>query len=1195
MIQRANLFNNDEGDGFIRELNSDIEQLNSLINVYNSSSLANRAEELLQVHQQLLKLDANIGGLGLLVAISGGSLRYDQFYKGISGQIQDEFRALGCPGISSEQINQWDIENSRSDVSIPSALLFEKETQPGFLSNVFGGETSTEIKQATRLLQEINPKIIKDNTQENYNQLTNLKQSIRALFASETISTSDKTELSNLIAKINGRLANIIENNPQLKSKVYPPDSFNLAQQISNLSYQDAQALTRILENPRNFNADNFHKDFDPILPALTDYTIRFLGGENAKNYLITNNETGQQQVLKISPNKGNSRHTYERLKTTDARNGITDVPASHSSVMTDYMYTLELTEFCSKGDVLSHGIKVQDKINLIEKVIAGEQLEGEQASALERLYNEFSISDAISPENNQTILAQLKELQLLNTVNIYSQMTNVLLDFQANNAFFPDMKPTNFLVNEFEQVVIADTKSFVDTVDGIVNRDVIGKKAFLLYTPGFLSPQFEEDNTFSADKEHAYLMGLSLYCYITGIDIKKVPKNSADHPNFIDLSQEVFKSEKGQQFKTLIEGLTRADPEQRLGMEQAKQALHSIAHEIKIQKSPFKSKTEAYFYALHNLMEIGKTSDNPDVVQAIKEMKILIENHEQDPLKAADILNSLANKLENEDHQKLLGNIATAIQNSEYKQTAQEKYENPLARRLESEMQIALLKNPTDAMMSSVGHVSKALLNVFEQMEKQEYTDELTKFVSNLTSGKEQTGFGSQPEPMTLEQVKEILQKNDPKDLNQILFIQFLFAQKEMRQLPEAILPPNPNMPSGKLLELIKEYNDGEYKDSPQDFFNSFDADKLKFISDNRMYSSKLFTADPTRGRQGPLAKEFSSQMGVMLHGQNQEGLDVDRSRWTPDSKYQGANLDSPFTRDLIENDAVYAAGPSGMTSLFMGIMENYGNFPTIEEKQNYFAAVSAYMVSGGLHSLHEVLAPAQFALDLIPGYKVTPPSQHSRADPPNFHQFYQQQMDLDPQFKERYDQGWDNVMEAYARQANEFVHAPISDVSIVQQKVSDAGKPIETSPYKEKSEEQIQAILESKSTLKPVNFDAQLTSERVNKNRDAKELQINTWLMKINIYALKGDEAKLQDSIDSLLKTVCKTRTNIFKSYSTSTTSAEKLIENICASPKLKEVFGIMGSTPAEIKKEVKARMEAAYNNEAIATPDFSPRPGS
>ncbi|MCW8469962.1 hypothetical protein OQJ19_04730 [Fluoribacter gormanii] len=1193
MIKKAQLFKKEyEDETYIDHINSDIEKLNRLIDIYNVAPHGQKAEALLQVRQQLLKIDANVGG-ELAVVIVATNFPYTKFYQELTKEIRDELTVLGCPGFSAKQINQWDIENCKKSESIPSAVLFEKENQPDFLAQVFGAQTSTAIVKTTRLLKEIDPRIVSENTTENYYQLSRLKQSIRELIASETISTTDRATLIDLIARVNNRLSNIVENNSQLRSKVYPPQDTNLAQNIDNLTYETAQKIATILSHPEEFDADTFHQKFDPVLPGLEKYQIKFLGGENAQNYLLTDNETGQRQVLKITPNKGNYRKAYERLKETAVSDGLAEVYASQQAIQKrsgGYMYSLELTEFCAKGDVLSHGMKVQAKIALIEKDIAGTIEEADQIE-LQKLYDEFTENDELSVEQKQQILAQLKETQILNTVNIYSQMTDIFLNFQANNSFFPDAKPTNFLVTEFDQVLIADTKSFLNTENGNVDPRKIHQEGYLQYTLGFRSLQFEHGDhgeLFSAEKEHSYLMGLSLYCYMTGTDLNQIPKEAKDHPDFLNFDGEVFQSPKGQKLKALIQGLTHHDADQRLSMQQAKDALHAIAHDIKVEKSPFKSKTEAYFFALYNLMELAKTSNDEHIEQAIKEMKILIENHEQDPRKAATILTSLASQLEDEGQQTLLRDIASTIQTSAYQQTLQEKYDSPLARRFESEMQIALLKSPTDKMMESVGHVSQALLNVFEQMEQQGYRDILEEFAEHLTSGQEQTGFGSQPESISLDQVRQILQRNDPNELNQIMFIQFLFAQKWMRQLPESILPPNKNKPTGKMLELVKEYNNGEYRDNPQAFFNEFDGMKLKFISDIQMYGSELFTADPTRGRQGSLPRTFSSQMGLMRLGQNQEGLDVDRSSWTPDVKYQEANLDSPFTRDLIENDAVYAAGPSGMTSLFMGIMENYGNFTSVEAKQNYLSAVSAYMVSGGLHSLHEVLGPAQYALDLIPGYQVSPPSKDEVANPPNFHQFYQQQMNLDPQFEERYQRGWEKMMVAYAKQKDQFVHAPVASMSAVEQRVL-TSKPPEN-PYASLPEDKIRTMLQKKPELNPVPVQPDLVNKEEEKYKGSKESYIKQNLMKISVHYMKGDDQKLEEAINLLLKTVCKTRTNILQSYSTSTTSAINLANEICKDEQLRKVFGIQGDNPIDWKKELNAKMEAACNDETIVVPDFS-----
>ncbi|KTD67994.1 serine/threonine-protein kinase [Legionella steelei] len=1191
MLEKAKLFIKEyDDDTYIDNINRDIEKLNRLIDIYNTVPTA---EALLQVHQQLLKMDANIGRDIATLAIAG-SFRYVPFYQDLSQKIQKELSDLGCPGFSTRQMNQWDIEQCKTNESIPSALLFEKETKPEFFGRIFGAQTSPAIAKATRLLKEINSRIIGEDSEKNYYQLTTLKQSLRELIASETISIEDRATLNNLIAKINNRLFTIVENNPQLRSKVYPSQAASLAQNIDNLSYENLQKITDILSTPAEFNAEVFHDEFDSVIPGLEKYNIKFLGGENAKNYLLTDMETGQRQVLKITPHKGNSRKAYEHIKLTDVKDSITEVYASQQAIQGKhggYICSLEVTEFCPKGDVLSHGLKMHAKIALIAKDLAG-GIEATEQDELQKLYAEFTDNHEVSLEEKQRILAQLRETQFLNAANIYGQMTDIFLRFQANHKFFPDAKPTNFLVNEFDQVFIADTKSFLNTENGLVDPNKIqNEDNYILYTPGFQSPQFEGVEPFSAEKEHSYLMGLSLYCYITGTELSEFPRESKDHPTFMKFDAEVFQSPKGKKFQELIQGLTEPDADRRLNIQQAKDALQAImARDIKVEDAPFKSKTEAYFFALHNLIELAKTTDNAHIKQAIKEMKILIENHEQNPKKAVHILTSLAAKLENGEQQALLCNIASAIEHSTYEQTPREKYENPLARRFESEMQIALLKSPTDKMMVSVGHVSQAILNVFKQLEEQGFSDILEEFAQKLTSGQEQTGFGSQPEEITIDRVKEILQGNDPKNLNQIMFIHFLFAQKYMRMLPESILPPNRNEPTGKMLELIKEYNDGEYRNNPKAFFDNFDMMKLKFISDHKIYGSQLFTADPSRGREGPLPQTFSSQMGVMLLGQNQEGLDVDRSSWTPDSKYQGVNLDAPFARDLFENDAVYAAGPSGMTSLFMGIMENYGNFTRVDAKQNYLAAVSAYMVSGGLHSLHEVLGPAQYALDLIPGYQVSPPTPAAIAAPPNFHQFYQQQMKLDPQFEDRYQQGWEKVMAAYAQQKDQFVHAPIANISLFEQRVL-MSKGSE-GPYANLSENEVRAILQQNPELMPANIQLDLTSVDTTKHRETKEHYIKQSLMKINVHYLRGDEQKLEEAISLLFKTVCMTRTNLFKSYSTSTTSAENLVNLISQDEGLRKVFGIHGANPIDWEKEIKTRMEAVCNDESVIAPDFSQR---
>ncbi|KTD38435.1 hypothetical protein [Legionella oakridgensis] len=1002
MLNKLDTLSNPQHSQDIEDINLKIAQINALIDNYNRADIHKKPELLIEIQQAHRLLDVSIRIMTFIEAGDDSEVEYiNKLHQTFIDAMKNEFRALGAPSFQDAAINAWEIEHIKSDAPIPSPTHFAKMTRPGFWARLSGASTSTAATTVIRLLGDINQSSIKENTKENYQKLTEIKRSIRDLLANEQISASDEEHLRQIITTINGRIFDILENNPVLKREIIPPHPL-IANQLAAAGHDILLELTEYLAKTGEFDAEEFHRKFDDKFPGLEAYTIRYLGGGNSQNYLLEDPISQETYVLKITPTLGNNRQTSERLRHTEVGHNMARVYASREQLRSDDMYrvfSLELTEFCAQGDVLAYGIKMD------------------------------------TPEK-----------KIASAWSIYDQMADILLHFGANNALFPDMKPTNFLITEDGKLMIADTKSFIDTTAGVFDRD--GEQfnrermqsQYYMYTPGFTPPELEEGESISkVDKHHAYLLGFSLYLYLTDQDISAIP--NPPNPDFFSFNHPIFQTPKGQQYQQLLTGLLNQDPEERFSLREAKQRLDVIQHGIKVEQSPFKSKTEAYFYAIHHLMGLQQKYSSPLLAKAIDDLKILLENHEQNPKIAAKLLTfvaeSLSERLEPQEMEDLQ-NIAHAISSSAYHQTLQEKHENPLARRFESQMQIELLQHPTTAMMTSVGKVSQGLLNVFAQMEEQGMQEELDAFAASLTSGKNQTGFGSQPEEIDYRRVKEILTANDPKDLNQILFIQFLFAQKYMRTLPESIQAPNKGMPTGTLRQIIVEYNDGEFKDNPAAFFDEMDVDKLRLISDVKIYGSALYTAESGRGRKGSLPEVQSSQMGVMLAGQSEEGLPVDPSSWTPDAKYQEANLDSIYVRDLIENDAVYAAGPSGMTSLFLNMMEMYGNLPDVHEKQHYFAAVSAYMVSGGLHSLHEVLGPAQYALDLIPGYAVTPPQKEAIAPPPNFHQFYQQQMDIDPEFRERYQQGWDKLMAAYAREQPLHVHRPIAAIdptSVVQQ----------------------------------------------------------------------------------------------------------------------------------------------------------------
>lgn len=971
-------------------INHRIRRLNHLINQYNSELVRNKPELLMEIYQSFETLDASLSSFFFMMEGTGIEHYYlIKIYEPAIENLKKEFKQYGVDFVKSS-ITAWDLENNSSQDQIPSVTRFILKTQPSLVNRMMGYSISPAITKAIRLLDALDQSSIKKDTVENYYNLVQIRDALRDVLAIEEVSSSDAQYLTSVISAMNRRIADILKKNPSIKALVFPSVEPSFSQSLANMSSNEVMKIISYLKANNDFDAKEFHTLFDSSLKGLEHFDICFLGGSNAKNYVLTDQINQEKFVLKIIPVMGNSRKTIERLKKTGVNHHLADVFVSRENlVVNDQRYSIEVTEFCSKGDLLSYGKKSK---NDKEKYAAA--------------------------------------------AHMYEQMSNILLSFQANNALFPDMKPANFLVNAEDQLVIADFKSFVDILldeqrNQIVSIPEINKTQYYLYTETMEPPEiYVSPHTSLLDKHHAYLMGYSLYLFLTG---KNTPPTK-EFKSFFDFDLPIFKTTIGKEYQTLIQGLLEKDPEKRLGIQEAKERILAIQYGIKLENSPFKSKTEAYCCAIDALSTLQKKYEDKLIGQSISEIKILLENHEKNPTSVAKILDKLIlhlNSTLKPEESTALQDLSYAIRHSAYQQTLKEKYENPLARRFESQMQIELLLNPTKLMMNSVGGVSKGLLQVIEQMENDEgLAKEIHLFAKALTSGKNQTGFGSQTEEIDLKTMKTILEDNKPSQLNQILFIHFLFAQKIMRVLPDTIQFPNPNKPTGKLLQIIEEFNDGQYKNKPEEFFKVMDYDKLRLISDVKIYGSSLYKAEENRGRKGSLENIYSSQMGLMLVGQTEDGLPKDQSSWTPDSKYQAANLDSIYVRDLIENDGVYASGPSGMTSLFLNIMELYGNFSDVKDKQNYLAAVSAYMVAGGLHSLHEVIGPAQYALELVPGYQVTPPDKNKMASPPNFHQFYQQQMDIDPEFKTIYDNGWDKMMTFYAKDQSQFIHAKIATI---------------------------------------------------------------------------------------------------------------------------------------------------------------------
>jgi hypothetical protein len=451
-----------------------------------------------------------------------------------------------------------------------------------------------------------------------------------------------------------------------------------------------------------------------------------------------------------------------------------------------------------------------------------------------------------------------------------------------------------------------------------------------------------------------------------------------------------------------------------------------------------FHSRPEAYTYAIWLLSKFEQRYPELKAIPAcIERVRVAFENHEQNVSGVCDFIRK-ANLPLNDGDTGLLNTLIADISNRKFEQNSKQKFENPLGRRAESELAIQWLLNPTPKMMEAVGRVSQEILKVITDLEKNDPDKLLDELLDSLDISEGPITCGGFQGVPNVARVKTVLQDNKRDMLAKIMHIHYKFAAKTVRQAP--IQHGVEREPVGKLAEIIREI----WKNRPlASFFKegiNQDNDKgityRSYIANVKMYDSPLYTAERGRGRFGPLKNKQSTQLGLMLTPV--KDLEYLLSAWNPDCKCQDANLQSNYVLDLIENDTVYVSGPSGMTSLLLGQMEILANFENLELKQHYLAAVAGYVVGGGFHSLHEVIGPAQYALELVPGYSVVVPNPKDKAPPPNYNLFFAQQAAIDPEFNVRRELAWKRHLNSFEKNyAPKFLEGFQKTVEILDKSV--------------------------------------------------------------------------------------------------------------------------------------------------------------
>jgi hypothetical protein len=99
-------------------------------------------------------------------------------------------------------------------------------------------------------------------------------------------------------------------------------------------------------------------------------------------------------------------------------------------------------------------------------------------------------------------------------------------------------------------------------------------------------------------------------------------------------------------------------------------------------------------------------------------------------------------------------------------------------------------------------------------------------------------------------------------------------------------------------------------------------------------------------------------------------------------------------------------------MTELLLSQALVFATLDNDAEYLNYLNAIVAYIVGCGLHSIHEVVAVANFALNLIPGYQVSSACDWALPPPPLYRCYFDIASACDPEFSSRVTAAWDGFL---------------------------------------------------------------------------------------------------------------------------------------------------------------------------------------
>lgn len=485
--------------------------------------------------------------------------------------------------------------------------------------------------------------------------------------------------------------------------------------------------------------------------------------------------------------------------------------------------------------------------------------------------------------------------------------------------------------------------------------------------------------------------------------------------------------------------------------------------------KKYFETLTEAKLELIYQLVDEPMVSESKD--KLIEAIKISIEQHD-DKSTLLYIIEQNSNSTDREFIQETIDAIKRSPLDIFSVKTINE---HATLGAVDSFFPSELLINPTQKMIETRDKVSRSILATLKHYRNSGFKNQgrdVLKYFEEFARGMIFESHNTYPgvfslaeinadladdekisigKKLTESQIMHVLDKTIKKlessntSNYQIMAVHTQVADWLIKRVPLKIQDNNYSLNNNPVYaRILQEYNNklgvnitiNEFMSMLRDPKTKFDQVR-SFVSDEMMYFSPLYQVEKSRGRGKADKSNLTTTLGVMRND------DLGMRQMLPQLENQTAWVDwtkcefepeSKIVNSMTSNETPFIASYSGTTSLLLSLMLS-GNATTLAEQQSYLCSIIGYVSGVGFHSIHEILAPAAYCIDILPknAYPVDVPRNPTNYHPPQYNNFYKIMEQSDPELAERRKAAWSQLTDWY-RQVYIIQHKPLETEQMLE-----------------------------------------------------------------------------------------------------------------------------------------------------------------